>query len=1100
MTVPIGYANGELSALDAYEYLEKLGVSESLYKDLAKAITKVRVPSGFMATSKKGNVFKPGMSVNTAVGENDWDTFAQNAPNRGWKIERTNDVDPFDETEEEGEVYEIPEGFSASRIKEVLGPNYTLPMLRAVAVFYEQKLQEEFAKAGDNKELIEMVEAEEEAIVVALNELAADYLYRAQLGQEITNDNYPPSMQEIIETLRGEFGDVLGNESTNPDKQGIAKPNLPTANFKVSLRTAGQKGEGGSKVAGKNVDIEALAIALYFASERGNPIAGKMLGGLREKLEKQREEIAKETRLNAQIQLSFRISDMFPGLSGADAYNLFYDILDVRKTKVGSSEERKALSLQAAIRLSEYMSPPSAGSLEEQKRLMKQQELILKMEKSLVAARVSQDSTQQIQRISNDIRRLQLSRDMIDSIASGDFVVQAAIDFGIAGLDSPDLNIVRSIFKNLDVIFMFRDGTTTLSGILETIIEEKGDNISGQLENLKELIRNRISEYPLMLRGGKRQDEVTVKSQNEAFHTIMSMMSRDPAAIIGSQILQGSLPGAESVRKLFVDHFRKENVQYGYVFNQEVAPKLSKKISELVSSRGRGQDPLDYMKTPQFQRSMQKYLESEMKLDPEFASSVVERVVSRSEALENHLNSAFGSSSSSTLSDYASRAFSALMVFSIQANANGYHAGLTMQAEAAHLMSTLLVDDLEGYNVKTGSFFSASGALFAEAVNRIRVFPTQTEDGVFLWDAGTRDAYLAHYLAEVGDTGEVVSDRDLLKFMSHTKAMVSSHHLLTSNVHNRAFSLVNFKGERLLDKTEDMEGFIRDVQSANLHDNKQLMESADVLEGVERVVARFAVGKVARRDTAMRVLLSDDPVEASRDYSIVSLANALKTSGDSLPGEAREFGRLQEAYSAVLRQRISDLSPEYGAAVSDYVMRNIRLNNVTTIGHALEAVSAVPMLISQMESSGAENISQATIEGMSGLSWTGKDGHTYNFGSMDDARNGTIDYTIIRESVDGIQVFPAEGKMESSGGSVPHLGTPDHFSALIARLWKDKGKKISINPVLVTNLPSQEEKGASASYVSLSLNYPVREIQTSGRTFSFGELISSTRLRQLGSR
>jgi hypothetical protein len=265
----------------------------------------------------------------------------------------------------------------------------------------------------------------------------------------------------------------------------------------------------------------------------------------------------------------------------------------------------------------------------------------------------------------------------------------------------------------------------------------------------------------------------------------------------------------------------------------------------------------------------------------------------------------------------------------------------------------------------------------------------------------------------------------------------------------------------------------------------------------------FAEGAVADAETSRVALLSDSPLEKASNYTVASLATALKRYSDRdrsaknplSPAEKRDFEKAQNNYKLVVEDRVRKLSPEYGDVVAKYVSDNLRLGSVSTIGHALESLSSVPMLLHQLESSGGTNITESATAGIEGLSWTGKDGEKYTFGKMSYALNGTVDYMVIKDSGKSVDIFPAEGKMESSGGKIPHHGNSDNFNRFVTQMWKNNKGKININPTMVLNLPNGS-KDHSVTLHELSMNYSVEEIQEPGRTFGHGRLVTATELQR----
>lgn len=1075
MTLPVGYVKGDMTPSEACAYLQKLGIPEAQYSEVA--LKAVRVPPGFIAISPNNFIYRPGRFIPAAKGEHDWETFIHSSPMRGWRIEETYDRPDIAGEDLDADI-EIPENFATSRLRSVLGPNYTIPELRMVADYYNNQVREARGQEGADQAEID---AKEEQIAQILNDLVEDYIDRVRLTQETSNDNFPPSTLEKLRYVRERSKGILAYKPTDPAKQGIVKASLPTANFKITVRGAGKKGEGGAKEESSNIDMGTMLSALYLASERGNARAGEFL-----------EDILADKLTGRNIQISLIIADLFPGVtSHAEAYNLFFDILNAEKIKTAPAEEQEKLSLQAAARLAEYMSPPVAGSVEAQKRLLRQQELMLKMEASLAQARGSTRNLEKIKEITKDIDSLSMTRDFLDSIATGNFVVQTALDFGMAATTEPSYEVVKTIFENLDKIFVFSSGDLSFSQIFDSIVEPDGENLPDQLQNLKSLLREKISQSPVILRGGRYQEDISVKAQQAAYDTIMTMLRADPDGLITSHVLQGEIPGTVSVRKILVDHFKQENPQYGYVFTKSIAPKLGREISRIISKRQPTQSVTEYLDSPQFKYEIKKYLEDGMGLGQDLSAEIVLSISNRAKKFGGHLSAAFGSTSDTRLSEYVARSFSALLTFSIQANLSGFGNSLTMMDNATRIISQILAGSISGYNPQTGTFFSSEDAIFSEVVNRLRVLPPLDDDGNFHWDEGFRDELLSSYLARYGHKEEVITDPVLVKYMSHTEDPFPSHYLLVANVRNRASSLMDKEGNRVLDR-EDGYRFIHDVGSSNLTDNKELSAATKTLEGVERVVSEFASGDVVDRGRAVQLLLSDNFIEDTNNYSLVSLASSLRVTG---LGQRTQM-KLAQRYGEVIRHRVTKLSPKYAETILSYLSPRLKIDSVSTIGHSLEALSSVPLLVHHLESSGATNVSTTpTIDDLLGVSWAGEDGSTYNFGSISYAKNGTIDYMVIRETNQDIQIYPGEGKMESSGGSIPHHGNPDHFIGLVAKLWKKAGKKIQINPTTVINMPSQS-KDHSASYLELSMDYPIRGIQSSGRTFSHGRLVSSTTLRR----
>jgi hypothetical protein len=1086
MTVPSGYAEGNMSALDSYDYLQKMGIGVELYQDLAlEALKAIPVKRGYVVYSpNKNKEYRAPHMVPTAAGESDWDSFMQNAPSRGWKIEEV--VGEEEEPELDDSVSsdeEIPEGFNPSQLKQYMGLDYTYGDVLKVAAYYQQYYDMQRAAYGNDPESLARIDDEEALVTETFNELIDAWAHRVDLLHEVSGGNVEQSLIEELEPLLKEAEGKIVHEPTQEDKKGISFPGQIKAKFKIKFRPGVRDA---NKPDRKDIHPKALVTALFVASKNGNQEAAKLLEGIR-------------GGWNKDSQASINIAKLFPafGKNQTEAYDSFYDILDSSKIPTDSREAERKAALAAGIRMAEYMSPPSAATVAEQKKKLKHQELLLRLEKSLILAQNSSGTSAEIKKISSDISKIKAVRDIIDSVETGNFVVQMALELGMTNDSGAEMT--RGILDRLDKIFVFRDTNLSFTGIFDSLAPKTGDITPDHMEHIREVLKNKIVESPLILRGGKRQEEFSVKLQNEIFSEITSMFKKDPSKILTTMVLSGSRgTSIPSVGKVFTDYYRDSNAQYGAIFKEHIAPKLASRITALVGNNRTGMSPIDYMNTPEFSDKIRDFMVSDLSVPLDLAESATQRLVERAGIFQGHLNSAFNNSSTSRLSEYAARGFSALVVHAVQSAAGRFNVGMTLSPKIARLFSTVLMDAVDGYNSVTGSFHSASQALFAEALNRARFLPNQDSEDNFVWDASLREAVLANYIRKNGDTGEIIDDMTLVRFMSQDESAVPAHSMLTANIHSRASTIVGDDGLTILDSEEEALEMMRDVQSTNLFDKKSLTETTESLRGASRIMENFSAGEVANAATSRGVLLSESPVENSERYTLSSLATSLKRAYDmDRRGEIGrgEFEKLQNNYRAVVENRIKKLSPEYGEVLSTYVSQNLRLGSVSTIGHALESLSAVPMLLQHLESSSGSDIRESSVSGVVGLSWTGKGGEVYTFGKMDYAQNGTVDYMVIKQSPSGTDIFPGEGKMESSGGNIPHHGNSDNFNKLVTQMWKSNKGKMNIHPTMVLNMPNGS-KDHSVAVHELSMNYEVQSIQAPGRTMSHGNLLTADELQR----
>lgn len=1065
MTVPRGYAEGTLTPYESLMYLKKLGIDESLYPDVIKSTVQVR--SGFRVTSESGKVTEAGGWVNAAADEETWDDFyagAMSNPERGWKIEE--DASLVYNEEDEGEATISEEDFGVY-LKDSLGQNYTLADIRTAANYYGKQLKDARAAANGDESKLKKIQAGEESLVEGLNYLAEEHYKRKEIEKVAEGGDLSPTLREKIGVLLKKYGNFTGYVG----KGVIYIESKDT----VALTLRDIKG---SKVAEgrRDFNLGALMVGLAIANTPASlDTLDKLINKADEHLDKGKQ--APVVTINNKA--------LFTTITPMKGYEVMMEIL--HPGAVGESDKEKII---AGLRLSNYMKEVTAETLAEKKDKLKENEMMWKIDANLQAALRGTSSVEYIEAVTN-LTEIGKAKKFFESVFSGNAAVQVVIDFALNGFETPQYGLVKKVFEELDGYLRIGNGERSFSSMLEAVVTEHGENIENEFQALRETLTRHLQDNPIGLKSS-----ITASSLNKLHTAISSALQLDAEQLIYQNLLINSNQsmGDESVRSV-VSKFKGST----WDFMKNKGPELAKNLASMVRQRkAKSMGDAQLLSDPR----MAGAIEAEVRklgYDEPLTKEIVRTIQRRAESNSALLESAFGDSLTGLeVRDAAHRGAMAMFISSLQPHIRGESEKFDMSGSLARMVTRVLSGSFGGYAAEIGSFFSGTQAVFAEIMNRARVFPRLDASDNFSWGGNSpfKEALLQDYLKMHPEaTSQIVDDVTLMKHASHTKSEFFAHYLLVGNIHSNAEFVTGNSGERIFTNERDIQRFVNSVESVNLSDPNNMAEIARVASSIDSIdkTTRDLLGTGRANKEFMSSLTGGgfNP----ENYADVSLSSAAAEVSAIRKGMSRDAAkRVMENFQSLVSSRVSAHTTD--PAVIDYITEQIGngAGNGGKTGHAFEILSGLPTLMHHIKETGMIGATR-TAEGsaVDGLSWTGTDGKSHSFGKIPGALNGTVDFLQVSYGDGEIEIHPVEGKMEKTGGAIPHHGNPDNFSRVVAELWRQNGQgKVRIFPTMVTNAPHESTKDTGSGIHSLSMDSPAKDIQAVGRTFHKGSLSKGT--------
>lgn len=1066
MTVPRGYAEGTLTPYEAVVYLKKLGIDESLYFDVQKAI--LTVESGYKVTSPEGNVKTAGQLINAADDETTWQQFEQNAPQRGWVIEYDESLEMDEAAEGQSSLTE--EDFGKT-FREALGSNYTIADIRAAAQFYGKQLVDARAAAnGDEAQLQRISDAENE-VVAGLNEMAESY-YKRKEGEKLAEGG---GLEATLKEKLDAIIDRYGNFTAYIGKGVVYVDSKDT--IAVTLRDI-----KGSKVkeGRRDFNLGSLMVGLAIAD---TPASRATL----EKLIKAADSHLDEGKQAPVVTISNR--DLFTTITPKKGHEVMLEIL--HPGSVGESDKEK---LMAGLRLSNYMREETAETLAEKKDKLQESELMWKIDTNLQAALRGTSSAEYIEAVTN-LTEIGKAKEFFQNVFSGNAAVQVVLDFALTGFDTPQYGLVKKVFEELDGYLRMGNGSVSFSGMLKSLVNENGEKLEDEFTLLRESLAQHIKENPIAL-----QAAVTATGLNKLHTAISSALQLDAEQLIYQNLFLNSNKsmGDESVRAAVSRLGGKHLV---WDFMEHKGPELAKNLAGMVRHmKARSMGDSQLLADPK----MAGAIETEVRklgYDEPLTKEIVKTIQRRAEKNSALMESAFGDSLTGLeVRDAAHRGAMAMFISAFQPHIRGESEKFDMSGSLARMVTRVLAGSFDGYAAEVGSFFAGTQAVFAEIMNRARVFPRLDDSDNFSWGGNTafREAILQDYLKmHPESTSQVIDDVTLMKHASHTKSEFFAHYLLVGNIQSNAEFITGASGERIFTNERDIQSFTNSVESVNLNDPRNLAETTRVASSFDAIdrTTRDLLG-TGRADKRFMTSLTSEGFNPS-DYGDVSLSSAAAEVAAIRKGMGRNAAnKVMENFQSLVASRVSAHTTDQ--AVIDYITEQVGngAGNGGKTGHAFEILSGLPTLMHHIKETGMISATR-TAEGspVDGLAWTGSDGKSHSFGKIPGALNGTVDFLQVSYGEDGIEIHPVEGKMEKTGGAIPHHGNPDNFSRIVAELWRTNGRgKVRIFPTVVTNAPHGSPGDTGSGMHALSMDYSAKDIQAVGRTFHKGSLISGTEM------
>lgn len=1062
MTVPTGYVEGTLDAYDAATYLKKLGIDESLYYDVVKAV--IRVPSGYRAISPNKNVIEAGGWVKSADDEPTWEEFKAKAPSeRGWVIEE-DPTSVYDE-EGEGEATVELESFEQNLIQ-AMGINYTVADLREVALFYGAMLEERRQAAQGNPEELKRINEAEELLVNDLNELAARYFIRKEAEGAFAQDDMDVTLKDEVDSIMKEFGNFTAY---------IAKGKGYTGrdSFPVTLRNV-----KGSKVkeGRRDLNLGTLMVSLRIAN---TPESLATLGRLTK---------AAKAHLEGGAQapvVSVSAKDIFnKSITPKQGFNLILE--KFHPSVVGESHEDKLFS---AITVSNYM---RADELTEEvvsrRERLRDTEVIWRLESNIQSVLRGESSEEYVEAVKN-LSEIEKTKEFLVGVYSGNVAVQTIIDLCVEGFDSPNYGALEQIFNALDAQLIIGDGSVTLAGMLSSANEDD-ENLEEKLKVLRETIKRELSEKPLNIKSGTTAASITV-----LYNAISSALELDAEELLYQNIMTVSVGDEKSVRSVVSKHGEST-----WDFTKNKARRLSKGLSNMVKRMKKlGQGDSTVLSDPKFAGAIEAEVRK-LGYSEELTLDIVKTIQARAETNKAILASAFGSDTDNVeLREAAHRGAMALLVSGFQSHVKGETEKFDISGNMARLLTRVLAGTFDGYSPNTGTFFSGMHSVFAEILNRARFFPRLNAKDETVWGGNVafRDFLINDYLKHhPDDVGIVLDDITLIKHAAHTKSEIPSHYMLVGDVQANAEFLTGRSGVRLFSSDDELLEFANVVNAVNLsnpENAKQINEVANEVDSIDSITREVLGDMVATERLLVRFENEELDVEAYNEISLTSIANYVGSRQKNLP--PRQRVELIDKLKVLTEHRMSQYTDN--EAVLGYVsaqIGNARGNGGFT-GHAFEVFSGIPSLMYHIQRTGIVSAERVSGDLLDGVSWEGEDGQSHTFGKIEEARNGSVDFMLISQSDSGIDIRPVEGKIERHGGAVPHHGNPQHFSRVVGELWKRTKANINIYPQVVTNAPHGVSGQTGTGIYSLSADFGARSILAVGRSFSVGSIHSGTKIK-----
>lgn len=1071
MTVPRGYAEGTLTPYEAVVYLEKLGIDESLYLDVAKAV--LRIPSGYRVTTPSGETKVAGQFIRSADDEPDWPSFEQGAPVRDprWKIEYDDSL-VYDEVMEEGESGINFDEFTG-RLIESMGLNYTIADVREVAKYYAKQLIEAREAAQGDEEQLKKISEAEDSLVDDLNVLAENAKKRQQAEKEAVGGELEPTKAENIKELIKELGGFTAYIAKG-------KGYVPgRASFPITLRDV-----KGSKVAEGRRDLNLATVLTALAvanTEESLKTLDKLVKAAR---------AHKSGDAQAPV-VTIRAGDIFTSLTPEKGYLVLLETAN--PGALGDSDEDK---IRAGIKLAQYMSEETADTLAEKRDKLGETEMLWSIEAKLNSV-LQGDSSEAYKEVVMNLTEIQKAKEFLSTVFNGGAAFQVVVDLAMYGFETPQYALIESIFSSMDAYLVLGDGSVTLSGMLKSIIREPdGADLGDKLNILKKEINRHVAENPVNVKAG-----VTAGQLTKLHNAISASLTLNAEDLVYNTILTLSSPGDKSVRQVIGD-FLRDGRSTGE-FTQHKGPELAKNLVNLVRKmKGQGKGDSQTLADPK----MLGAIESEVRklgyddiLVKEIAKTIQRRAANNSTMME----SAFGSSSSFLeVRDASQRGAVALLIAGLQKHIRGESEKFDMAGSMARLVTRVLSGNFEGYAPEIGSFFAGTQAVFAEILNRARVLPRLDDNDNISWggNGAFRDSLLNDYLKKHPEaTGQIIDDITLIKHASHTKTEFPSHYLIVANIHTNAEFLVGDSGERMFTSERELGNFTSNIESVNLSNPENAAEVNRVADRIDRT-NKLSVDIIGTKVAGKRFAseLQSDSFNPS-DYTEISLSSAAdyfaKSRKNMTPREAEVT---LENLKSLVSSRLSEYTKNQ--SVVDYITKQIGsgAGNGGTTGHAFEIISGIPSLINHIQETGMVDATVMSDGVVDGIFWKGSDGKSHSFGKIANAHQGTVDFMKVTYGEGEIEVHPVEGKMEREGGAVPHHGNPQEFSEAVAKLWNNSGRgKVRIFPPMVTNAPHGSPGETGSGIHSLSMDFGARTILTVGRSFNKGRIHNGTSVRRM---
>jgi hypothetical protein len=1110
MTVPRGYADGHMSAYEAYLYLQKLGIPEGFYEDVKKAL--VYIPKNVIATNPDGEEFTDQF-VGAKEDEKTFEEFKARAQGENWGFRPAES--PVDENDFAQPSTEVPQSyddggeFAAQLIAFFRGKNYTVSDIRAVAEIYSKQLQERRLIARstifdkDNlKATLEALDGQETRAAGMLNDLVVGYRIHKDTERATKNKSRLETASAVVKDAKSLIADR--NWFVRTQLIDSAAPDIhPEFNtFKFNLRSVTNTG-GAVRPA---IHLGALLAAAKLAGN--NHLFDILTEKIKDLPPKSVVDKLKETgSMNASQVFA---SSKTPELGFQKMMELLSGVTDPGEL------------LERAYELSFYLRPredrkdiytlkePLKRGRGSTKR--RDEEIITERRTLSQISTLTEDAARGVPLAERNEQAESVEK-LLTSVKSGNEGIQAlisAVEYHWDSLEDKKSTLL-TLFGAVDLLY---DTRNSFGMSLKDFAKEKLDKLKDDSDfsdlrvsiSLKLLGSPLITPIPLKLstpsrKAGTAQEKLArimtilenaQERVGDDFDGKMFVVDSGLLDIIRNEGYSSSKTSkiqTETLSLAIQRILKKGNTK---LYKKERITSLIDSADLTVALNNLGLKGGDGKEISAVQlRRLSTTMKGSMK--------------KRAEILDKALSSL---RTKNGISEVIVRGVRAIFVSAITHQLGLSKGASSGDREARQIIHRVLQDTVDRYDPSVGCLVSKDNAIFAEVFTRARFMPVievgNDDDGKIHFGDGLKNFLINEYRQHHDSVNEP-TEEELLQFMSHSDSGFSAHYLVENAIKQHSAVVTPESTEQgdglpvLLGGSERTE-FLEAFSSANHHPRHDSTAPDDVKAERERVNAVHnnvvgVIGNSPVADDGFDRYIRGEFTAAESNISIVSLLSVgrNKLMGGKLDKD--QYLALGEEVKKLVMGRLSDTGGVTDKAVLDYYEGKIgeavnKLSNKTrvsdTTGHTLEFLAGMPALIHHFKASGGTGFKEIKTLGLDGVTWTGSDNKTHYFGKMAKATGGSVDMLHLVEGKNGIEIDPMEIKMAES--SAPEeIGSVEHVTKFIANLWKKKRKKIKMNGIVGVNTPwGSDARSSGATFYKFKLDNKVKAqgLQTSGRTMS----------------